>query len=228
MKYRHWLLFGALVLLGLAYVVYFTEWLNPAPIEIISQVRFSAQAPNFGHKSVEKKTSKEAKPAKPGAGSRTNRVTLPTNLVEAIRIATNFFPRTNVVGNGGGKRSVRTNAPPRGDRPPSTMPSVSSLAYATAGAVANVTFSMDDKFELTKLRVEDLPADGSKPKIMWQLTGKSPLLSVFLYGRDLEGMKPVAQGVLAEPLEAGVPYRIIVEAGRRRGTNCFTTGLVPQ
>jgi hypothetical protein len=87
---------------------------------------------------------------------------------------------------------------------------------------------MDGTYQLTKLRVEDMPADGSAPKVFWRLAGKSVPTTVFLYGRDPEGLKPLVQGATAEPLSPGVPYRLIVEAGRRKGTNCFTTELVPQ
>lgn len=91
------------------------------------------------------------------------------------------------------------------------------------GGVANVTFSLDSRYTLTALRVEDQPADGSAPKVVWGLTGKSLPTSTLLYGRDPQGMKPLTPGAKAEPLVAGVPYRLIVEAGRRRGTNNFKT-----
>ena len=98
----------------------------------------------------------------------------------------------------------------------------------TAGGFANVTFSLDGWYELTSLRVEDVPADGTRPRVLWQSAGKSRPLNSLLYGRDPEGMKPVRPGASAEPLKAGVPYRLIVEAGRRRGINNFkTTELAP-
>ena len=91
------------------------------------------------------------------------------------------------------------------------------------GGVANVTFSFDGAYTLTALRVQDVPADGSPPRVVWQLAGKSQRTSSLLYGRDPQGMKPVLPGSKAEALTAGVPYRLIIEAGRRRGTNSFTT-----
>ena len=77
-------------------------------------------------------------------------------------------------------------------------------------------------YELTAIRVEDVPVDGTAPKVIWRLAGKSAPLNSLLYGRDPVGMKPLAAGT-AQPLVPGAPYRLIVEAGRRRGTNNFTT-----
>jgi len=94
------------------------------------------------------------------------------------------------------------------------------------GGVANVTFSLDAMYALTALRVEDVPANGAPPKVFWQLTGKSQPTRALLYGRTPEGMKPATAATNAEPLIAGAPYRLIVQAGRRRGTNYFTTAPV--
>ena len=217
MKNRAWILFAVFAALGLAYVVLFTEWLRPAPIEIAAQVRYSIQPPSFGRPPPVKK------PVKPGQ-SATNRVSMPTNLVEAIGLGSNLFVRSKVVLGTNGM--PRTNIVARTNKVARAASAVSGLSYVAPGGVANVTFSMDSTYELTKLRVEDVPADGSAPKILWRLAGKSVPTTVFLYGRDPEGLKPLVLGTTAEPLKPGVPYRLIVEAGRRRGTNNFTTDIV--
>jgi len=219
MKNRAWVLFGVFAALGLAYVFLFTEWLRPAPIEIASQVRFSIQPPSFGRPPPVKK------PVKPGQASATNRVVMPTNLVEAIGLGSNLLVRSKVVMGTNGM--PRTNLVVRTNRPRAAG-AVSGLTYVAPGGVANVTFSLDGTYVLTKLRVEDVPADGSAPKVLWRLSGKSVPTTVFLYGRDPEGLKPLVQGALPEPLKPGVPYRLVLEAGRRRGTNYFTTDIVPQ
>lgn len=222
MKYRIWLLLGAFVALGLGYAIYFTEWFSPAAIEISHQVRFSSQAPTFGRPAPPPKNAKTNKPAaKPPA--ITNLLQLSTNLVEAVKKA-NFVIQTN-----GGKTSVvlRTSGG-KTNRASHASASSSGLAYAEKGATANVTFSLDDYYALTSIHVEDVPADGSKPTIMWHLKGKSQPVKAFIYGKDVEGMAPIAKGVAAEPLIAGVPYRLIIQAGRRRGTNEFTTALVTE
>ena len=89
--------------------------------------------------------------------------------------------------------------------------------------VANVTFSLDDWYQLTRIRVEDVPADGTAPKVLWHVVGKSRPMNSLLYRRVPEGMRTILPGMDAEPLVAGVPYRLVVEAGRRRGTNFFKT-----
>ena len=122
---------------------------------------------------------------------------------------TNGVMATNLVG--------RTNQPQR------VQVSDWGQIDPAPGGVANVTFSLDGNYSLTAVRVQDVPADGSAPKVLWQLAGKSPPLSFLLYGRDPQGMKPGTPNTKAEPLSAGVPYRLIVEAGRRRGTNNFRT-----
>jgi hypothetical protein len=121
--------------------------------------------------------------------------------------------RTNLI--------VRTNEAER-----VRLPDWGAIDQAPSG-VANVTFSFDGAYTLTALRVQDVPADGSPPRVVWQLAGKSLRTSSLLYGRDPQGMKPVLPGTKAEALTAGVPYRLIIEAGRRRGTNNFTTTPSP-
>ena len=97
----------------------------------------------------------------------------------------------------------------------------------TPGGAAIVTFNLDDSYVLTGLRVVDVPADGSAPRIFWQLAGKSVPTRILLYGRDPVGMKPVKAGTKAEPLLPGAPYRLLLEAGRRRGTHDFKTRPTP-
>lgn len=91
------------------------------------------------------------------------------------------------------------------------------------GGAANVTFSLDDAYVLTALRVEDVPSDGSQPSILWQLAGRSTPTRSLLYGRAPAGMQNVGPGAAPQPLTPGAPYRLILEAGRRRGTHAFRT-----
>ncbi len=228
MKYRIWILLGAFAALGLGYAVYFTEWFSPAAIEISHQVRFSSQAPTFGRPAPAPKNSKNQKNAKTN-----NPAVKPVRLPNLAEISTNFVEavkRANlVIQTNGGKTSVVLRASGgKTNRASHASASSSGLAYAEKGATANVTFSLDDYYALTSVHVEDVPADGSNPTIMWHLKGKSQPVKAFIYGKDLEGMAPIAKGVSAEPLIAGVPYRLILQAGRRRGTNEFTTALVTE
>lgn len=197
MNKRAWTLGGVLLVLGLLYSYFFTEWIKPEPIQIASQVRASVIQPRFGRPVNQRVT--------------TNLVALKNDLLKLA----NAVKGTNLI--------VKTNPPP----PQVQRVQISDwgqIEQAPSG-VANVTFSLDTYYTLTALRVQDVPADGSAPKVIWQLAGKSLPLNVLLYGRDPQGMKPVTPGAKAEPLSAGVPYRLIIEAGRRRGTNDFRTTL---
>jgi hypothetical protein len=184
MKSRRWILIGMFVALGIVYVVFFTEWLRPAPIEIASQVRFSIQPPRFG------------RPPKPAAKGNTNAPSHQPPATNQVKFVDPY---------------ERIGQPEKGRLDPAP------------GGVANVTFSLDGWYHLTSIRVEDVPADGSKPQVLWQLVGKSRLVNSLLYGHDPEGMRPLLQGANLEPLQAGVPYRLIIHSGRRSGTNNFRT-----
>ncbi len=109
------------------------------------------------------------------------------------------------------------------------LPNWGEISHAPGG-VANVTFSLDAPYALTALRVQDVPADGSAPRVLWDLTGKSSPTRSLFYGRIPPGMRAAKPGNTnagaAEPLAAGVPYVLILEAGRRRGTNSFRTAPV--
>jgi len=95
------------------------------------------------------------------------------------------------------------------------------------GNVANVTFTLDAPYPITSLKVQDIPSDGSAPQIVWELTGRSVPTSSLLYGRVPKGMQPTSTHPTLIPLNAGAPYELIVESGRRKGTNRFTTRATP-
>jgi hypothetical protein len=238
MRARNWVLISLFVILGIIYVVFFTEWLNPAPIEIASQVRFSAQPPRFG-----RPQRKPAPTPQPGQAFRVVRKgstngSPETEVVEVTdpgqqprRIPT--APPAKLILPAGASNMVvndMRNAQPAKSQKPSPTDQyqrVGSAEIKTLGqdpnGVANVTFSLDGWYQLTHIRVEDVPADGSAPKVMWQCVGKSLPLESLLYKLVPEGMHVIPAGADAEPLLPGVPYRLIVEAGRRRGTNNFAT-----
>jgi hypothetical protein len=98
----------------------------------------------------------------------------------------------------------------------------------TPPGVGHVTFSLDAWYRLTRIRVEDIPADGSEPKVLWNVKGKSQPVNSLLYGIVPPGLSPILAELTAEPLQPGVPYRIVLEAGRRRGTNSFMTVALGQ
>ena len=88
----------------------------------------------------------------------------------------------------------------------------------------SLTFALGRKFPLTCVRVVDSAKFAADPKApaLWWLTGKAVPADGFVYGGNIEGLKPFVPGATPTPLEAGVKYRILVEAGRDHGEQEFT------
>jgi hypothetical protein len=60
---------------------------------------------------------------------------------------------------------------------------------------------------------------------LWHLTSSSnsALTSSFSYGDRIRGMTPKIKGATPDPLEPGVPYRLVVETEAGRAMHEFTT-----
>jgi hypothetical protein len=93
------------------------------------------------------------------------------------------------------------------------------------GNVYPITFTLDGSYRLTSVKVISLPeAETNKQaKPLWHLVAKSsaPAVKGFLYGQPIRGMEPAVSNARPALLEASVPYRLIVEAGRARGETNF-------
>ena len=89
-----------------------------------------------------------------------------------------------------------------------------------------VTFAFDGKYSLTAVKVVPL-AEFQTNKYahpLWQLVTESnsiPMKAI-VYGMRIRGMRPKVKGADADPLEANVTYRLIVEAGKIVGEHDFT------
>lgn len=87
------------------------------------------------------------------------------------------------------------------------------------------TFYLNKEYPLTAVKVVsvDEAATNKYPHALWQLVSESNSVPVgdFIYGESVAGMKTKIAGVAAEPLLAGAKYRIMVEAGRRKGEKVF-------
>src|SRR5262245_48702850 len=138
MNARSGFLIGVFAVLGFTYVLLFTEWLRPAPIEIASQVRLSIIRPRFGRPTPPADSFKQQPASRPGQP-------------EQPRVKADQVAHSNQV------RRVPLQE--------------WGLIDPSPGGVANVTFSLDDMYSLTALRVEDVPANGEAPRVVWQLTG---------------------------------------------------------
>ncbi len=95
-----------------------------------------------------------------------------------------------------------------------------------AKASANpVVFIINKNLKLTSVRVVVVAdAETNKfPHAIWNLVSDSNSVPVkdFLYGAPIRGLKLAIKGVGADPLEPGVNYRILVEAGSQKMAHDF-------
>ncbi len=99
------------------------------------------------------------------------------------------------------------------------------VSPAGAPELGNVSFSLHQSYKLTSVKVVavgDLRTN-KYPHALWQLTapaGSAPVDSL-AYGFPVAGMKGPAAGIGPEPLEPGVEYRLLVEAGEWKGARDF-------
>lgn len=90
-----------------------------------------------------------------------------------------------------------------------------------------VAFSLNGKFELTEVKVVSVAelATNKYAHAYWHLITESNSTPTkgFAYGMTIKGMHPKVAGVRPEPLEPGVPYRLILAAGDLKGEYDFKT-----
>jgi hypothetical protein len=84
-----------------------------------------------------------------------------------------------------------------------------------------VSFVLDREYKLSSLKVVAVSEVATNPvaRPLWQLIAdaKPTPTRAIAYGERVAGMKPAAAGALPEPLQPNVDYRLLVEAGRRKG-----------
>lgn len=90
-----------------------------------------------------------------------------------------------------------------------------------------IVFGFDRPLRLTELQVIPLAGiqTNSHPQPFWHLVSDSnsaPIKS-FTYGMRIPGMRPVAAGVSAQPLEPEGKYRLLIQAGTFKGEHDFIT-----
>jgi hypothetical protein len=88
-----------------------------------------------------------------------------------------------------------------------------------------VVFGFDRNLKLTSLKV--IPVSeietNKYPHPIWDLvaTSNSVPITEFAYGMHIRGMQPTVKGATADPLEPGVKYRLLIEAGTARAQHDF-------
>jgi hypothetical protein len=89
-----------------------------------------------------------------------------------------------------------------------------------------VFFAFDRKLKLTSLKV--IPVHeietNKYPHPIWALISNSNSVpvAVWSYAVPIQGMHPSVKGATPDPLEPGVTYRLIIEAGKLKAQHDFT------
>ena len=92
-------------------------------------------------------------------------------------------------------------------------------------AVNPVAFWFDRKLKLTSLKV--IPVSeletNKYPHPIWHLVSDSNSVPIkeLAYGMYIKGMRPDVKGATPDPLEPGVNYRLLIEAGPLRAQHDF-------
>jgi hypothetical protein len=88
-----------------------------------------------------------------------------------------------------------------------------------------INFMFSAKYALTEVRIVPLAAYQTNKYVhpLWHLVSESNSVPVkaIVYGMPIRGMHPKVKGAEADPLEANVDYRLIVEAGGVHGEHDF-------
>jgi hypothetical protein len=96
---------------------------------------------------------------------------------------------------------------------------------AQAQNAAPLMFEFDRKLKLTSVQV--LPVSDIEtnkyPQPIWHLVSDSNSVPTkgFQYGIDLPGMRPARKGVVASPIEPGIKYRLLIQAGSLKASHDF-------
>jgi hypothetical protein len=92
-------------------------------------------------------------------------------------------------------------------------------------AVNPVAFAFDRKLKLTSLKVIPVTEieTNKYPHPIWHLISDSNSVPTkdFVYGMPIRGMRPSVKGATADPLEPGVNYRLLIEAGPLKAEHDF-------
>jgi hypothetical protein len=92
-------------------------------------------------------------------------------------------------------------------------------------AVNPVSFWFDRKLKLTSLKVIPVKEieTNKYPRPIWHLVSDSNSVPIkdLAYGMRIPGMRPDVKGATADPLEPGVNYRLLIEAGPVRAEHDF-------
>lgn len=231
MKPRSWALLAAAAALAACYVLFYTEWLSPDPIQIQAQVRDMAPRQMFRERAVSAADIRKEREERAAlAGRKTNDTAqgpaaAPTK--ETSKDASKERSKEAVREAREAKATQRAEERAR-MKTVAEERAAARIAEANAGrfdGMYPVVFALDGEYQLTQVRVIEVTPSvpGKAPKIVWQLdsTSNSVPTKALLYGRIPKGMKLKDDRSKAEKLEPGVQYRLEVRAGRYKGSTTF-------
>src|SRR5205807_2428480 len=96
-----------------------------------------------------------------------------------------------------------------------------------APAVSPVSFAFDGKYRLTSIKVvsADDYATNKYANPLWHLISDSNSIptKAIVYGLPIKGMKPAVPRARPEPLLPGMPYIMMIEAGKIKSQTNFHT-----
>ena len=90
----------------------------------------------------------------------------------------------------------------------------------------SVVFLLSRPLKLTSVKVvpvSDIQTNKYAPPV-WELVSSTRSIPVkdFIYGANIKGMQPSVKGAVADTLQPGVSYRLLVEAGDVKIEHDFT------
>lgn len=93
-------------------------------------------------------------------------------------------------------------------------------------ATEPVYFAFDRKLKLTSVKVIPLSEieTNKYPRPIWYLVSDSNSIPIadLTYGMRIRGMHPAVKGATPDPLQPGVRYRLLIEAGKLNAHEDFT------
>ena len=108
---------------------------------------------------------------------------------------------------------------------PSRLSLLRRKRAADDSPVNPIVFGFDRRLKLTSVKVIPLSAiqTNKYPHPIWHLVSESNSVPTkdFSYGARIPGMHPAVQGAVPDPLEPGVTYRLVIEAGEVKSSHDF-------
>jgi hypothetical protein len=103
---------------------------------------------------------------------------------------------------------------------------------SSRGAIMTaVVFGLDQNYRLTEIKVVPLAEWQINQSVLplWHLvsSSESAPIKFFLYGQNIDDMKPFMPGMQPKPLETNVVYRLFLSAGPVKGQHDFEIGGKP-